>query len=96
MWRITIVYTMSLSIIFIGSIARAGDRAFQELVFIDHENLRYIEGPETTAFQVNEIKRNVDQAKKYGIDAYLLFAKETMEEMLTYDFDVPGIGNIVQ
>ncbi|UCF14100.1 MAG: hypothetical protein JSW59_11865 [Phycisphaerales bacterium] len=78
----------------IDSTARAGNRAFQELVFIDHENLRYIEDSETTAFQVNEIKRNIDQAKQYGVDAYLLFANKTMEGMLTYDFDVPGIGNI--
>ena len=94
MWRMTIIYTMSFSIIVIGSIASAGDRAFGELIFIDHENLRYVEGSETTAFQISEIKRNIDEAKKYGIDGYLLFAKDMMEAMLTYDFDVPGIGNI--
>ena len=70
MWRMRIIYTVSLSIILIGSIARAGDRAFGDLIFIDHENLRYVEGSETTAFQVNEIKRNLDEAKKYGLDAF--------------------------
>jgi len=94
MWRMTLIGSISLPIIFLGSIARAGDRAFEQLVFIDHQNLRHIKDPDTTAFQVNEIKRNVDQAKQYGVDAYLLFANKTMEGMLTYDFDVPGIGNI--
>lgn len=67
---------------------------FSSLIFIDHENLRYIEDEELTQFQVNEIKRNIDEAVKHGIDTYLLFAKETMEAMLTYDFEVEGIGNI--
>ena len=68
--------------------------SFKELIFIDHENLRYVEGKNVTQFQVNQIKQNIDQAKKYGVSGYLLFAKETMEAMLTYDFDVEGIGNI--
>ena len=72
----------------------ARDSAFEEIIFIDHENLRYVEGLEMTQFQVREIKRNIDQARKYGVKGYLLFAKETMEAMLTYDFEVPGIGNI--
>lgn len=67
---------------------------FQELIFIDHENLRYVEDPQITQFQIGEIKRNINQAKKYGVGGYLLFAKETMEAMLTYDFEVQGIGNI--
>ena len=71
-------------------------QAFQELIFIDHENLRYVEGPETTAFQIEEIKRNIDKAQDYGVHGYLLFAKEMMEAMLTYDFDVPEIGHIGQ
>ena len=67
---------------------------FQELIFIDHQNLRYVEDSKITHFQIGEIKRNIDQAKKYGLEGYLLFAKETMEAMLTYDFEVQGIGNI--
>lgn len=68
--------------------------AFNELIFIDHENLRYVEDEELTRFQVHEIKRNIDVAVKRGIHTYLLFAKETMEAMLTYDFAVDGIGHI--
>ncbi len=67
---------------------------FKERIFIDHENLRYVEDEELTQFQVNEIKRNIDEAVDRKIDSYLLFAKETMEAMLTYDFEVEGIGNI--
>jgi len=70
------------------------DAAFKELIFIDHENLRYVEGPDVTQFQVNQIKQNIEQAMKYGVNSYLLFAKETMEAMLTYDFEVDEIGNI--
>ena len=73
---------------------QAQNGPFQELIFIDHENLRYVENPQITQFQIGQIKRNIDQAKKYGVDSYLLFAKETMEAILTYDFEVPGIGNI--
>jgi len=68
--------------------------AFNELIFIDHENLRYVEDEELTRFQVYEIKRNIDEAVKRGVHTYLLFAKETMEAMLTYDFAVDGIGHI--
>ena len=91
---------MVRKIIFFGTIflilacSKIQGAAFKELIFIDHENLRYVEGPDVTQFQVNQIKQNIDQAKKYGISGYLLFAKETMEAMLTYDFKVDEIGNI--
>ncbi len=68
--------------------------AFEELVFIDHQNLRYVEEDSVVRNQVNEIKRNIDQAAKLGVNTYLLFAKETMEASLKYDFEVEGIGNI--
>ncbi len=89
------IITIAFSIyLFFTGITQAGTNAFKELFFIDHENLRYVEDEELTQFQVNEIKQNIDQAVKYGVDGYLLFAKETMEAMLTYDFTVGGIGNI--
>jgi len=92
--RIAFAVATSLLIVLMGSCARGAKQAFQELTFIDHENLRYVEGPDTTAFQVSEIKKNINEAAKYGVDGYLLFAKDMMEALLTYDFDVPGIGNI--
>jgi len=70
------------------------NRAFTELVFIDHINLRYVEGVEQAREEVEHAKRNIDKAAQYGIHSYLLFAKESMEAILTYDFEVPGIGNI--
>ncbi len=82
--------TMLLTVAYV----EAQEARFKELIFIDHENLRYVEGSDVTQSQVNEIKQNIDQAKKHGVSGYLLFAKETMEAMLTYDFDVDGIGNI--
>ncbi|MEJ2704385.1 MAG: hypothetical protein P8Z79_18270, partial [Sedimentisphaerales bacterium] len=69
-------------------------KPFTELVFIDHVNLRYVEGSERARAEAEQAKRNIDKAAQYGIDCYLLFAKESMEAILTYDFDVPSIGNI--
>ena len=71
-----------------------GDRAFTELIFIDHFNLRYVEGVERAKEEVEHAKRNIDKAAQYGINSYLLFAKESMEAILTYDFEVPGIGTV--
>lgn len=71
-------------------------KVFNELCFVDHQNLRYISDKETTLFQVHEIKKNMDKAAEFGVDTYLFFAKETFEAMLDYDFEVNGIGNIGQ
>ena len=70
------------------------NRAFTELVFIDHINLRYVEGVEHAREEVEHAKRNINEAAQYGIHSYLLFAKESMEAMLTYDFEIPGIGTV--
>ncbi len=67
-----------------------------EIVFIDHKNLRYIEDEKTIELQVAAAKNNIDQAAEMGADSYLLFAKETFEAILDYDFNVKGIGNIGQ
>ncbi|MBD3377938.1 hypothetical protein GF406_23110 [candidate division KSB1 bacterium] len=72
------------------------EKIFNERIFIDHQNLRYVEDPETIAFQVRSAKGNIEQATEYGIDTYLFFAKETFEAMLNYDFNVEGIGHIGQ
>lgn len=96
--RLAILLTifLVLAIIVSASTASADDKPFTELVFVDHQNLRYVEDEDIIRYQVEEIKKNLDQAAKYGVDTYLLFAKETMEAMLNYDFDVPEIGNIGQ
>jgi len=85
-----------LTIFFIISCSKRDhvERTFDELVFIDHQNLRYVEDKYTTTIQVNQIKRNMDKAAEYGIDTYLIFAKQTFEAMLNYDFEIDGIGNI--
>ena len=67
---------------------------FDEVIFIDHHNLRYVKDEATIKSQVAEIKKNLDKAAEYGLDTYLLFAKDTFEAMLKYDFEVDGIGNI--
>lgn len=75
-------------------VSYAKSESFRDLIFIDHENFRYVEDEELTQFQVNEIKNYINKAVEFGVDGYLLFAKETMEAMLLYDFEVEGIGNI--
>jgi hypothetical protein len=74
--------------------AGAAERPFSEIIFIDHNNLRRIRDEPLIRIQVAQIRKNLDQAARYGADTYLLFAKDTMDAMLTYDFDVPGIGHI--
>jgi hypothetical protein len=69
-------------------------RIFTELVFIDHQNLRYVKDKQTILFQVESAKKNIDKASELGIDAYLFFAEETFEAMIDYDFNVTGIGNV--
>lgn len=74
--------------------ATGQERAFDEIVFIDHMNLRYVEGVEEARQEGEQAKRNIDEALKHGATSYLFFAKEGMEAMLSYDFEVPGIGSI--
>ncbi|MBZ0257488.1 hypothetical protein K8I31_15585 [bacterium] len=85
-----LLFTLTIAM----QVSYADSESFRELIFIDHENLRYVEDEELTQFQVNEIKRNINKAAELDVDGYLLFAKETMETMLTYDFELEGIGNI--
>jgi hypothetical protein len=69
-------------------------RIFTELVFIDHQNLRYVKEKQLMLFQIESAKKNIDKASELGIDTYLFFAQETFEAMLNYDFTVSGLGNI--
>ena len=94
--RLAILLIIFLAMAIVSAGVAADDRPFTETIFVDHENLRYVEDEDVIRYQVEEIKKNLDQAAKYGIDTYLLFAKETMEAMLNYDFNIPQIGNIGQ
>jgi hypothetical protein len=71
-------------------------KAFDELVFIDHQNLRYIEDSTKVEFQVREAMNNMEKAAQFGVGTYLFFAKETFDAMLDLDSPVPGIGSIGQ
>lgn len=69
-------------------------KVFTELYFVDHQNLRYVTDENTLRCHVNVIKQNMDRAALYGVHAYLFFAKETFEAMLSYNFEIEGMGNI--
>ena len=89
-WLISLLF----GFLIIGCVNKAPERPFSELIYIDHQNLRYIEDQETVNKQLTIIKENLDQAANQGIDTYLFFAKETFEAMLHYDFEIDGPGNI--
>lgn len=78
------------------SCSRRGNtrRVFKEIVFIDHQNLRFVGDPKTVEFQAHEAMKNMDKTAEFGVDTYLFFAKETFEAMLNYDFEIRGIGNV--
>lgn len=69
-------------------------RYFDEVIFIDHHNLRYVESDSTLNSQLKFAKISIDSAANNGVDTYLFFAKNTLEAMLNYDFEVDGIGHI--
>jgi len=86
-----------ISIFFISAFScqtSNNQRIFKELVFIDHQNLRYVREKQTILFQIASAKKNIDKASELGIDTYLFFAEDTFEAMLNYDFTVSGLGNI--
>jgi hypothetical protein len=87
-------YILFLFFLLISCSTEKSGRYFEEVIFIDHHNLRYVESDSTLAAQVAIIKKSIDQAVENGADTFLFFAKNTMEAMLNYDFDVSGIGNI--
>jgi len=94
MKKIFIIAIFSCLLIISSTTLQSTENSFDELIFIDHQNLRYVEDREIIRFQVSEIKKNMDKAAEYGIDSYLFFAKETFEAMLNYDFTVDDIGHI--
>lgn len=68
--------------------------AQSHVALVDHYNLRYVEKLENTQTEVAQIKRHLDAARHYGIETYILFARDTFEALLTYDFELDGIGKL--
>lgn len=67
------------------------------LSLVDHYNLRDPHDSLDVSWQqVNNIKRAVDQAVALGIGTYVLFARDTFEATLPYDFELPGVGNLAE
>jgi len=67
------------------------------VTLVDHHNLRDVESRiEESWQQVDAIKRGIDQAAALGVGSYALFAGQTFEGMLPYDFELPGVGNLGQ
>lgn len=68
-----------------------------DITFIDHYNLRgYSEGPDATRQQLAQLKRNLDQTAALGVTHYVLFMGDTFEGLLTYDFELDGVGRVGQ
>ena len=55
--------------------AGAAERPFSEVIFIDHNNLRRIRDEQSIRIQVGQIRKNLDQAARFGADTYLLFCQ---------------------
>jgi hypothetical protein len=68
--------------------------AFADVGFIDHHNLRY-PGLDRRALSsaAAEIRGNLAKAASYGARHYVLFSR-AFESLVTYDFEVPGLGHI--
>ncbi|MFN8473261.1 MAG: twin-arginine translocation signal domain-containing protein [Anaerolineae bacterium] len=74
-----------------------GGAAPIDVAFIDHYNLRgYSEGTAATRKQIAQLKHNLDQAAALGVSRYVLFMGDTFEGLLTYDFDMDGVGRVGQ
>ncbi len=78
-----------------GRAAYAADvPPFKDRGFIDHHNLRHLHpDEEAISSQVAEIKSNLNKAQEYGITHYVLFSRG-FERLITYDFEIEGVGNI--
>lgn len=65
------------------------------LSFIDHYNLRQMNQHDARQLQkqVQEVERNLDQAKEYGVHSYILFSR-SFEGLINYDFDVEPLGEL--
>ena len=74
-----------------------GGPAPTDVAFIDHYNLRgYSDGEEATVRQLAQLKLNLDQTAALGVSRYVLFMGDTFEGLLTYDFDMDGVGRVGQ
>lgn len=74
-----------------------GASGLTDVAFIDHYNLRgYSEGESATRQQLAQLKLNLEQAAALGVTHYVLFMGDTFEGLLTYDFDMDGVGRVGQ
>ena len=74
-----------------------GGSALTDVAFIDHYNLRgYAEGADATRRQLAQLKLNLDRTAALGVTRYVLFTRDTFEGILTYDFDMDGVGRVGQ
>ena len=74
-----------------------GASGLADITFIDHYNLRgYSEGESATRQQLAQLKLNLEQAAALGVTHYVLFMGDTFEGLLTYDFDMDGVGRVGQ
>lgn len=73
----------------------AAAKPIRNLAFIDHYNLRYTyqSDDEMLRSQTDEIKKNLDKAKEYGVGTYVLFSR-SFEYMINYDFKLEGLGDL--
>src|ERR1035441_7056007 len=65
------------------------------LSFIDHFNLRQMNQRDARQLQmqVQEIERNLDRAKEYGVNTYILFSR-SFEGLINYDFAVEPLSEL--
>lgn len=75
--------------------ASAQSRPIKNLAFIDHYNLRYTYQSDENMLrsQAAEIKKNLDKAKQYGVNTYVLFSR-SFEYLVNYDFEIEGLGDL--
>lgn len=83
------------AIVLVICVAPAVGRPIKNLVFIDHYNLRYTYMSDEVMLrsQTEEIKRNLDRAREYGVETYVLFSR-SFEYMINYDFELQGLGDL--
>src|SRR2546430_2457672 len=76
---------------------QAGSRPMTSIAFVDHFNLRKMSQADDADLrrQVAEVKRNMDMAKKYGVNAYILFSRG-FEGLINYDFKTDSLGDLSQ
>lgn len=83
------------ALVFAMSAACQAAQPIEDTAFIDHYNLRKVVGRSDQELRsmVDEIEKNLDKAKEYNIDTYILFSR-SFEALINYDFAVDGLGDL--